>query len=161
MGSVHDQRVLRLSEVQSYLGNASKFPQDCHLVGDLAYKLHENLLTPYRDNGHMTERQRNYNFAHSSARIAIERAFGLLKGRFRSLLTTLAIDRVDLIPSHILACCVLHNICLKKDDVLYLDVNPDIEVVDCVIDNENMRGAVQAGGTKRDEISAQLPIRNV
>lgn len=90
VGSVHDQRVFRLSEIQSYLGDVSKFPEDCHLVGDLAYKLHENFLTPYRDNGHMTERQRNYNFLHSSARITIERAFGLLKVRFRSLLTTLA-----------------------------------------------------------------------
>ncbi|XP_071579491.1 putative nuclease HARBI1 [Temnothorax nylanderi] len=94
VGSVHDQRVFRLSEVQSYLGDVSKFPEESHLIGDLAYKLHENLLIPYRDNGHLTERQRNYNFVHSSARMAIERTFGLLKGRFRSLLTTLALDRV-------------------------------------------------------------------
>ncbi|XP_071579325.1 putative nuclease HARBI1 [Temnothorax nylanderi] len=92
VGSVHDQRVFRQSEVQHYLGDVTKFPQDSHLVGDSAYKLHENLLVPYRDNGHLTERQRNYNFCHSSARIVIERAFGLLKGRFRCLLTTLAVD---------------------------------------------------------------------
>lgn len=76
--------MFRLSEVQSYLGDELKFPEDCHLVGDSAYKLHENLLVPYRDNGHLTERERNYNFCHASARIVIERAFGLLKGRFRS-----------------------------------------------------------------------------
>jgi len=93
--------VFRLSEVHSHLGNISKFLQDCHLVGDQAYKLHENLLVPYRDNGHLTERQRNYDFSHAFARIVIERAFELLK--VRSLLTTLAIDRVDLIPMHIFA----------------------------------------------------------
>jgi len=49
----------------------------------------------------MTECQRKYNFSHASARI--ERAFGLLKGQFRSLFTTLAIDRIDLIPMPILA----------------------------------------------------------
>ncbi|XP_024882531.1 protein ANTAGONIST OF LIKE HETEROCHROMATIN PROTEIN 1-like isoform X1 [Temnothorax curvispinosus] len=162
VGSVHDQRVFRLSEVQSYLGDVSKFPQDCHLVGDLAYKLHENLLIPYRDNGHMTQRQRNCNFCHASARIAIERAFGLLKGRFRSLLTTLAMDRVDLIPLHILACCVLHNVCLMKNDDFNIEVIEDVDVIDCVMaNNENMRDAAYAGAAKRDLIAQRLRLRNV
>ncbi|XP_071632125.1 uncharacterized protein [Temnothorax longispinosus] len=161
VGSVHDQRVFRLSEVQSYLGDVSKFPEESHLIGDLAYKLHENLLIPYRDNGHLTERQRNYNFVHSSARMAIERAFGLLKGRFRSLLTTLALDRVDLIPLHILACCVLHNICLMKNDILDIEVNEDVHAIDCVRDNnENIQNA-RAGIIKRDLIAERLRIRHV
>lgn len=84
--------MFRLSEVQIYLGDEFKFPEDCHLVGDQAYKLHENLLVPYRNNGHLTEHQQNYNFCHASARIIIERAFGLLKCRFRSLLTVLAME---------------------------------------------------------------------
>ncbi|XP_025163482.1 putative nuclease HARBI1 isoform X1 [Harpegnathos saltator] len=41
--SVQDQRIFRLSEVQSYLGDELKFPQECHLIGDAAYKLHKNL----------------------------------------------------------------------------------------------------------------------
>jgi hypothetical protein len=68
--------VFRLLEVQTYLGDESKFLEDCHLVGDQAYKLYENVLIPYRDNGHLTERQKNYNFCHVSARISIERTFG-------------------------------------------------------------------------------------
>ncbi|XP_032690643.1 putative nuclease HARBI1, partial [Odontomachus brunneus] len=83
-GSVHDQRVFRLSELQQWLGDPDKFPQNCHILGDAAYKLHENVIVPYRDNGHLTIRQRNFNFCHSSSRIAIERAFGLLKTRFCS-----------------------------------------------------------------------------
>lgn len=162
VGSVHDQRVFRLSEVQSYLGDMSKFPQECHLVGDQAYKLHENLLVPYRDNGHLTERQRNYNFSHASARIVIERAFGLLKGRFRSLLTILAIDRVDLIPMHILACCVLHNVCLLKGDEFNIEmIEDDLEVINCMDNNENMRDAAYAGAAKRDLITERLRIRHV
>jgi len=138
----------------------SKFPQDCHLVGDQAYKLHENLLVPYRDNGHLTERQQNYNFSHASARIVIERAFGLLKGRFRSLLTTLAIDRVDLIPMHILACCILHNVCLMKGDEINVEMIEDIEVIDYVMDNnENMRDAANIGAAKRDLIAGRLQIK--
>jgi len=71
-------------------------------------------MVPYRDNGHLTQKQKNFNFCHFSARMAIERSFGFLKGWFRSLLTTLDMKRVDLIPKYIMACCVLHNICLLK-----------------------------------------------
>ncbi|TGZ32250.1 Uncharacterized protein DBV15_12490 [Temnothorax longispinosus] len=93
--------------------------------------------------------------------MAIERAFGLLKGRFRSLLTTLALDRVDLIPLHILACCVLHNICLMKNDILDIEVNEDVHAIDCVRDNnENIQNA-RAGIIKRDLIAERLRIRHV
>lgn len=159
VGSVHDQQIFRLSEVQSYLGDVSKFPDECHLVGDQAYKLHENLLVPYRDNGHLTERQRNYNFLHSSTRIFIERAFALLKQRFRSLLTVLAMTRVNLIPMHILACCVLHNLCLMRSDDLDLEMNEDVQEIDHMI-NENVRDA-EIGIAKRDLIAERLRMRNV
>lgn len=48
----------------------------------------------------------------------IERAFALLKGRFRRL-KYLHMSCIDLIPYVILACCVLHNICLEgcEDDI--------------------------------------------
>lgn len=52
----------------------------------------------------------------SQARMMIERAIGLLKGRFRSLLDKLPMTRTDLIPKYIIACCILHNICLMKND---------------------------------------------
>lgn len=48
--------------------------------------------------------------------MAIERSFGLLKGRFRSLLTLLDMERVDLIPKFIIVCCVLHNKCLLNNE---------------------------------------------
>lgn len=59
VGSVHDQRVFRLSEVNDYLGDESKFPNNTHLVGDAAYTLHNNVMTLYHDNGHLTKRQNN------------------------------------------------------------------------------------------------------
>lgn len=42
----------------------------------------------------------------------IERAFALLKGRFRRL-KYLHVDMIHEIPRTILACCVLHNLCLQ------------------------------------------------
>jgi len=120
IGSIHDARVFRLSALQEYINNVDKFPNNTHLIGDAAYKLHEHLLTPYTDNGHLTQRQKNYNFCHSSSRMVIERAFALLKYRWRSLLHVLAMNHMKFIPYHILACCVLHNICLLRKDELQL-----------------------------------------
>ncbi|KAJ8913982.1 hypothetical protein NQ315_008974 [Exocentrus adspersus] len=159
VGSVHDQRVFRLSEVYGYLGDAEKFPEDSHLIGDSAYKLHENLLVPYRDNGHLTERQRNYNFCHSSARMAIERSFGTLKGRFCSLLTVLPMRKIDSIPAHIIACLVLHNICSFRGDDLLITLNEGD--ADNIPRNVNMRHDVaQVGVAKRDLICQRLLIRD-
>lgn len=35
------------------------------------------IMTPYKDNGHLTEQQKTYNYLHSSTRMVIERAFAL------------------------------------------------------------------------------------
>lgn len=154
-GSIHDQRVFRISEMQDALGDPMMFPDDCHLVGDLAYKLHDNLLIPYRDNGHLTERQKNFNFCLSSARMAIERAFGILTTRCRSLLTVLPMDRVENIPSFVLACCVLHNLCLFQGDELDIQ----LEAVEDVAPHSFAGREVQAGVAKRDLICKRLPLR--
>lgn len=94
--------------------------------------------------------------------MAIERAFGLLKGRFRSLLIKLAMDRTDLIPMHILARCVLHNVCCMRDD-LNIKMYEDVEAIDCVMNNENMRDVAYAGGqvAKRELIAERLQMRYV
>ncbi|CAG5083706.1 Similar to At3g55350: Protein ALP1-like (Arabidopsis thaliana) [Cotesia congregata] len=162
VGSVHDARVFRLSEVHGYLSDPEKFPNDCHLVGDAAYPLHKHLLTPYRDNGHLSARQKNYNFCHSSARIAIERAFGLLKKRPRSLLTVLDMNRTDLIPEYIIACCVLHNICLlKEDEFLIEEIIEENANINDINDNGQNRALLAEGAEKRNRICDQLIIRNV
>lgn len=159
---MHNQRVFRLSEVQTYLGNVSKFPDDCHLVGDSAYKLYENLLVPYKDNGHLTERQKNYNFCHASARIAIERSFAFLKRRFRSLLTKLAMDRINLIPKHIIACCILHNVCFMKGDEIEIELeNMDEEIEQNDVEHNvgNEHNVANAATLKRDLIYNRLRMR--
>lgn len=123
-GSVHDQRVFRLSEIATYLNEGEKFPENSHIVGDAAYELHHHLLTPFRDNGHLTERERNYNYRHSAGRVTIERCIGLLKGRMRSLLHCLPMSRVDLMAEYIVACCVIHNICTSKGDEIAIIAIP-------------------------------------
>ena len=43
------------------------------------------MITPFKDHGNLTPQQLRFNFIHSSTRMVIERAFSLLKGRFRRL----------------------------------------------------------------------------
>ncbi|TGZ56701.1 Nuclease harbi1, partial [Temnothorax longispinosus] len=59
--------------------------------------------------------QKRFNDILSKVRQVIERAFALLKGRFRRL-KYLDMNRTDMIPFVIIACTVLHNICLEKLD---------------------------------------------
>jgi len=115
-----------------------------------------NILT------YLALKQKNFNFCHSSARMAIERSFGLLKGRFRSLLTTLDMERIDLIPKFILACCVLHNICLLQGDELPNSLLPhqtSSEETNNIVFRECVSNRI--GLLMRDSICEHLNIRNV
>ncbi|KAK4322217.1 hypothetical protein Pmani_007015 [Petrolisthes manimaculis] len=114
-GSVHDARVFRNSPLYELL-EAGNVNDDHHLLGDSAYALTQYIMVPFRDNGHLTEEQVNYNTRHSSARMAIERSFGLLKSKFRRL-HYLDMRLLDKIPLLIMACCVLHNFILVKERI--------------------------------------------
>ncbi|KAJ8300616.1 hypothetical protein KUTeg_022135, partial [Tegillarca granosa] len=110
-GSTHDARVLRQS---SLWDNGLRLCNGNHLVADAAYPLRRWLLTPYRDNRHLNQEQKHFNYLHSSNRVVIERAFGLLKGRYRRLYH---IDsKVETAVKLIVVACVLHNFCLLQHD---------------------------------------------
>ncbi|XP_028048791.1 protein ANTAGONIST OF LIKE HETEROCHROMATIN PROTEIN 1 [Monomorium pharaonis] len=115
------------------------FPNNEFIIGDKAYPVLPWCIAPYVNRGNMTEAQKNFNQHLSKMRQVIERSFAFLKGRFRRL-KYLHMSCVELIPSVVLACCVLHNICLNNceenydiDDYIQdglEDVNDDINDVD-------------------------------
>ncbi|XP_071948714.1 uncharacterized protein [Antedon mediterranea] len=112
-GKVHDSRVFRnspLFEIGPQLCNGNR-----HILGDSAYPNLVWCLVPFRDDGHLTPAQRRYNKTHASIRSVVERAFGLLKGRFVRLRY---IDQrhIRTIVTTILSACVLHNICILNND---------------------------------------------
>ena len=59
------------------------------LLGDGAYPSTDWLLKPFPNNIHLIETQKQINKALSGGRVIVERAFGLLKGRWRYLLKRL------------------------------------------------------------------------
>jgi len=95
-GSMHDARVLRNSELNRKVvnGNILREPvvdingNDIRplLLGDGAYPLLPWLLKPYPNNIVLNPIQRRFNKVFSSARVTVEQAFGVLKGRWRILL---------------------------------------------------------------------------
>jgi len=114
-GCVHDMRVFLYSGVQQYC-TPEYFPGDSHLLGDAAYSIQKNVIVPFYDNGHLNREQKQFNHRLSSARITVERSIGLLKERWRYLLDKLPMTRTNLIPYYIITCCVLHNLCLLRND---------------------------------------------
>ena len=68
------------------------------------------------------QERRNSTSTLSSARVAIERAFGMLKCRLRRL-KNLDMNRIDLIPEVIMARGILHNICIQNNDSIATDCN--------------------------------------
>ena len=124
LGSVHDARVLRSStfqqaEGQIILSTPLKDVDNVKirplLLSDRAYPATLWQVKPYKQIIMLNHSQKKFNKALSSARVTIERAFGVLKGHWRCLLKRLD-NNLENIPDIILACCVLHNITQLKGD---------------------------------------------
>ncbi|XP_033727611.1 putative nuclease HARBI1 [Pecten maximus] len=73
-GSTHDARVLRNCELFRKAENGEKILNNHYILGDGAYPLKPWLMTPFRDNGHLSPAQRRFNKAFPSARQCVERA---------------------------------------------------------------------------------------
>ncbi|XP_025163390.1 putative nuclease HARBI1 [Harpegnathos saltator] len=132
-GRMHDSRVFRNSPLFNAIRNGC-IPENRHIIGDTAYPLLRNLMTPFKDNGHLTRSQLLYNIKLSSIRSIIERAFGTLKSKFRRL-KYLDISNFDLGNNMIAAACVLHNFILNRDGFIMED--------ELVMDNEYVQQEVQ------------------
>ena len=110
-------------------------------------------MKPYPRVGVLTPSQNNFNRQLSKLRSTVERAFGLLKGRWRSLRGELNED-IALVSSTILACCILHNICIDMDDNLDGDDNDADDHDDDDCDSNGNRNA--AGNVVRDAVRQHL-----
>ena len=106
-GAAHDARVLRNSPLfhDAETRTNDIFPGQTYIIGDAAYPLKTWLMTGFKDNGHLTARQKRFTNRLSSKRMVIERGIGLLKGRFRNLKVMVDIDRIRSLPKLVMAAC--------------------------------------------------------
>lgn len=155
VGSVHDARVFRNSPISNFIEMPDEyFPNDSHIIGDAAYPIHPHIMVPFRDNGFLTIPENNYNYCLSSTRMVIERAFGLLKMRFRMLLDCVPLLGIKHIPEFIIACCVLYNICMSKVDIMNVLMHRCNERIGPFYENNSI-----LGNEKRERIMNRLRIR--
>ncbi|XP_065064659.1 uncharacterized protein LOC135690898 [Rhopilema esculentum] len=145
-GSIHDARVLRTSSIHHTaqrgailnrpLANIENQPVKPFIIGDGTYPLSSWLLKPYPDNGALTRSQTKYNKTLSSARSVMERAFGILKARWRCLIKRLD-NRTSNVVEVIITCCVLLNICEENGDEM-----EDEELTARVIEREQQGNTI-------------------
>lgn len=136
-GSLYDARVLRRSPLyRTAIENKEiLFPGEKFLIGDSAYTSLSWLVPPFRDDGHLTPQQREFNFLHSSTHMALERAFGYLKGRFRRITFFNEYHQLPFVINTIICACILHNHCINENDDF---PDYDDDVVNCNNINEQI-----------------------
>lgn len=130
--------------------------QDGHLLGDSAYPLSKNLLTPFPGRGLLTPDQINYNLKHSSNRIRIEHCNGVLKQKWRQLYHV-KLRQVRSIVHFIRACCVLHNLALQEDENIELVENEEMDAAQHNPENFNVVDDLNAAD-KRNTIVEVLAV---
>ncbi|XP_062103773.1 uncharacterized protein LOC133814884 [Humulus lupulus] len=117
-GSAADSRVLRDAISRT---NGLKVPQGHYYLCDAGYPNGEGFLAPYRGQRyHLNDWDippntptEFFNMKHSSAGNIVERAFGLLKGRWE-ILRGRSYYPVKIQCRIILACCLLHNLIRRE-----------------------------------------------
>ncbi|KAM7134853.1 uncharacterized protein RBU57_017028 [Macrochelys suwanniensis] len=96
--------------LKHFMGRAQKYV----LLGDASYPLRNWILKPYPEDGPLTPQQVQFNYRLKRAHSVIENAFLRLKARWQFLLKCDDCS-LDLLPTVILACCTLHNVCEAHD----------------------------------------------
>ncbi|KAM4042051.1 uncharacterized protein ACNLHF_012907 isoform 1-T4 [Anomaloglossus baeobatrachus] len=128
--SILSQRFMVSPMGRRIYGNDFNFPQPRPLpdtsgpplpfvvVGDKAFQMSENLLTPYSSHDLNPTRQM-FNYRLTRAQRMVEGAFGLMTAKWRILTKAIQLDTADDV---IKACVVLHNYVLAKETLV---VDPD------------------------------------
>ena len=80
------------------------------ILGDGGYPLTSWLVRSYNFTQTLTPQEKRFNKLPSSARVTVERAFGVLKSRWRCLLTLLDTN-LENVSDVIITCFALHNFC--------------------------------------------------
>ncbi|KAJ4946113.1 hypothetical protein JOQ06_023788 [Pogonophryne albipinna] len=155
-GSVHDTRVLKNSAIYK---QALYPPSGFFLLGDGGYPCMEvpvALITPYREplQGRVQSR---FNQHHARARSIVERAFGMMKTRWRLLFFKALEVHHTFVPSVITACAVLHNICLTAGDIL----EPAEDVGDIGVVPPRLVRGDRGGHGQRDRLAGLLSAPRV
>jgi hypothetical protein len=149
-GRVHDSFIWNNCGLKLYFDNNN---MNGWLLGDSGYPLERNLMTPFLNP--QTNGQMRYNDSHIKTRNVIERAFGVLKMRFRCLDQTAG--KLMFSPERacniIVSCFILHNIS-RKHNFFGSEFN-ELEILDNSVEVSNDLMATNEARNLRDNLVAQ------
>lgn len=141
MGGFHDDPLA--------WGTGLSFPP--YIVADRGYPLLSWCITPFKMGPMglpLTNEEAWFNRKHSSTRMSVERAFGILKSRFKEIGTKSSL-KLDFLPTVVHCCCVLHNILLASKD----------HTLDQILMECSLPTVDDSGYTRRDEEDVFMPPR--
>ena len=110
-GFCHDARVLRLSDLYSNFNSGYRPFPGAVIIGDSAYPLLPWLIPM---NTHGTADAQRFYRALAKTRQIVESAFGVLKQRWRCLLSGIRVDTPLYAATIIKACFYLHNFVIER-----------------------------------------------
>ena len=135
-GSTHDARLLRHTSLFKDIASGDAIPdQQLELgdfgttplvtLGDSAFPKFAWFLKAYDDTTNDPQ-QRFFNKCLRSARVLCENAYGMLKGRWRILYKKTDVRNFNL-KYIVMACIMLHNLCIEHNDPRWKLEVKDIE----------------------------------
>ncbi len=128
------------------------------ILADSAFPLKSWMLKPY-SNALLTAKQRYFNYRLSRARMVTEGAYGQLKGRWRVLHRKCesSAKEVKIIT---LACVILHNICISKNDQLpkSWDINKDCQTSEEIRAKLNMTKSRKVKDSEKEAIKIRSAL---
>ena len=113
-GSLHDWSVFQVTRIgRGYI--EGKF-QPYKLIEDAVYPVRSCMYCPFKGGKTtLSGQEANWNFSQSSTRMCVERAFGILKGRWRVIMKRCEILLQNM-PDIVATCVVLHNLYIVKKE---------------------------------------------
>lgn len=159
-GRCNDQMILNESPFAARLGEVLQVGE--WLMADMGYALKEWCISGFRANeisGANAAERLYFNRIFSSMRITIERAFGVLKSRFRSLMFGLNFRERASYSIVILSLCIVHNICIEyRDAVTEAEITAGIEADRTVREALRRAAAATAAAAAAAGAPAAVPV---
>ena len=113
-GSLHDWAVFQVTRIGR--GCIEGKFQPYKLIGDAAYPVRPWMYCPFKGGkAALSGKAANWNFIQSSTRMCVERAFGILKGRWRLIMKRSEVPLRNM-PDIVATCIVLHNLCIVNNE---------------------------------------------
>ena len=104
-----------------------------YVVGDFAYSILTHIQKPFTTRTTWNINQNVYDENMKKGRVWIENAFRILKNRW-SILKNINVG-VQYAPLIMVACCVLHNFCCVKNNIIVVEGN---ELKDVTLNDINL-----------------------